>query len=126
MGLSQTELLELIQTDVTWEQVLQRASKVCKLEIQYTTRSTGTIVVRCIFHEERTPSLVLWPRSGNFNCFGCGRNGNKANLYETWLRIHFREYTAFTNEIERFSLSLIRAHKNNPAQLTLPFTNEFP
>ncbi|WP_249011194.1 CHC2 zinc finger domain-containing protein [Conexibacter sp. DBS9H8] len=30
--------------------------------------------VRCVFHEERTPSLQLYP-DGSWCCFGCGRGG---------------------------------------------------
>jgi len=31
--------------------------------------------VRCVWHEEKTPSLCLDLARGVFHCFGCGRRG---------------------------------------------------
>jgi hypothetical protein len=42
-------------------------------------RSTGTIYIKCVFHEERTASMVLRP-SGSFHCYGCGSEGDKASF----------------------------------------------
>jgi len=36
--------------------------------------TSGAITLLCIFHEERTPSLRIWP-DGGFRCFGCGVHG---------------------------------------------------
>ena len=33
--------------------------------------ASGAITLLCVFHEERTPSLRIWP-DGGFRCFGCG------------------------------------------------------
>lgn len=30
----------------------------------------------CPFHQERTPSFVVFPRNENYKCFGCGKQGN--------------------------------------------------
>lgn len=35
------------------------------------------VSVRCVFHQDRTPSLVLYA-DGGYNCFGCGANGQNA------------------------------------------------
>lgn len=43
----------------------------------YHERSTGTIYMKCVFHDERTASMVLRP-SGSFRCYGCGSKGDKA------------------------------------------------
>ena len=32
-------------------------------------------VIRCPFHEDDTPSLIITPRNNLFNCFGCGAAG---------------------------------------------------
>ena len=33
--------------------------------------------VRCPFHSEKTPSLVIYP-DNSFHCYGCGANGQGA------------------------------------------------
>lgn len=30
----------------------------------------------CPFHQEKTPSFVVFPDKGNYHCFGCGANGD--------------------------------------------------
>lgn len=33
-------------------------------------------VILCPFHNEDTPSLVIYPPGGGWHCFGCGRGGD--------------------------------------------------
>lgn len=33
------------------------------------------VMLLCIFHREKTPSLRIWP-SGHFRCYGCGEAGH--------------------------------------------------
>lgn len=35
----------------------------------------------CVFHADRTPSMMLYPRNGGFYCFGCGAHGDAITLY---------------------------------------------
>jgi DNA primase len=35
----------------------------------------------CPFHEDDTPSLVLYPHTNSFYCFGCAKTGNSITLY---------------------------------------------
>jgi DNA primase len=30
----------------------------------------------CPFHEEKTPSFTIYPKTNTFHCFGCGKNGD--------------------------------------------------
>jgi hypothetical protein len=43
------------------------------------TRATGAVRALCVFHNERTPSLVGWP-SGRFLCHGCQATGDAASF----------------------------------------------
>lgn len=45
----------------------------------FKTRSTGVMIGLCFFHKEKTPSLVLWPKSRRWRCFGCGADYNVAD-----------------------------------------------
>jgi DNA primase len=37
--------------------------------------------MKCPFHEDDTPSLVLYPHTNSFYCFGCAKTGNSITLY---------------------------------------------
>jgi len=37
---------------------------------------------RCLFHEEKTPSMIINPRSGLFHCYGCATTGTIDKLIE--------------------------------------------
>ncbi|HEV2107053.1 MAG TPA: DNA primase [Thermomicrobiales bacterium] len=45
----------------------------------------------CPFHQEKTPSFVVFPDSGNFHCFGCGRGGDAFTFYMDVEHVDFRE-----------------------------------
>ena len=49
-----------------------------------------TMVGRCPFHNDRTPSLVVWP-DNHCRCFGCQFNGDIFAWTQTYHRISFRE-----------------------------------
>lgn len=37
------------------------------------------MMMLCVFHQEKTPSLCLWP-SGRFLCHGCGAEGDMVDF----------------------------------------------
>ncbi|MCS6803067.1 MAG: DNA primase [Chloroflexota bacterium] len=39
-------------------------------------KSGRSYLGRCPFHEDRTPSFVVYPDTWSFHCFGCGANGS--------------------------------------------------
>jgi DNA primase len=45
----------------------------------------------CPFHQEKTPSFVVFPDSQNFHCFGCGKGGDIFTVYMEIERVDFRE-----------------------------------
>lgn len=40
------------------------------------TKQGRNWVIRCPFHREDTPSLVIYPPGGGWHCFGCGKGGD--------------------------------------------------
>jgi DNA primase len=45
----------------------------------------------CPFHQEKTPSFVVFPDSQNFHCFGCGKSGDLVTFYMLAEHVEFRE-----------------------------------
>lgn len=58
------------------------------VELKKTGRSLKGL---CPFHQEKTPSFVVFPDSGNFHCFGCGRGGDIFTFYMGAENVEFRE-----------------------------------
>ena len=45
----------------------------------------------CPFHQEKTPSFVVFPDSQNFHCFGCGKGGDAFTFVQEIEHVDFRE-----------------------------------
>ena len=58
------------------------------VQLQKTGRSYKGL---CPFHQEKTPSFIVFPDSGNFHCFGCGKGGDAFTFYMGVERVEFRD-----------------------------------
>lgn len=65
------ELLETAR-NVSIIETVERFTKVRKSGSKY--------VCNCLFHEEDTPSMVLYPDGASFHCFGCGKSGDSLDI----------------------------------------------
>ncbi len=45
----------------------------------------------CPFHNEKTPSFIVFPDSQNFHCFGCGKGGDLFTFYMDMEHVEFRD-----------------------------------
>lgn len=45
----------------------------------------------CPFHNEKTPSFIVFPDSQNFHCFGCGKGGDLFTFYMLVENVEFRD-----------------------------------
>lgn len=66
----------------------------------------------CPFHQEKTPSFVVFPDSQNFHCFGCGKGGDLFTFYMLVEHVEFRE--ALLELASRAGLTLDNASPVNP------------
>jgi len=41
-------------------------------------------MLNCPFHEDKSPSLKVYPKTNTFNCFGCGANGDQIQFIELY------------------------------------------
>ncbi len=57
-----------------------------------TLQLTGdTLVARCPFHEDHSPSFVIFPRSQTFFCFGCQARGDVLSFLMRIEQVGFRD-----------------------------------
>ncbi len=59
-----------------------------KVQLKKTGRSFKGL---CPFHQEKSPSFVVFPDSQHFHCFGCGKSGDLFTFYELAEKVDFRE-----------------------------------
>ena len=64
-----------------------------RLVAQYLSlRPSGVnFVGRCPFHDDHDPSLVVYPRTQSFYCFGCRKSGDAISFLMEMERLTFRE-----------------------------------
>lgn len=59
------------------EEIKERLSIVDVVSTRVPLKKAGrTFKGLCPFHNEKTPSFVVFPDKGNYHCFGCGANGD--------------------------------------------------
>lgn len=63
-----------------------------------TKLSGRTVLVRCCFHEESTPSLALYPDTSSYFCFACNKHGDAFNFVEEILGCSFTEALQFVKD----------------------------
>ena len=69
--------LYMVQNQVTPELIQQTKEISVKELIGMPTKRIGELEwARCPFHEDKTPSLAIYPGTGGWYCFGCGEGGS--------------------------------------------------
>ena len=76
--------IDLIKRDNPLERVMAQHG----LKLQ---RRGGRFVARCPFHEEQHPSLVVYPDTRSFYCFGCRASGDVLDFVRRVDKVDFRE-----------------------------------
>lgn len=66
----------------------------------------------CPFHQEKTPSFIVFPESQNFHCFGCGAGGDAFSFLMQVEKTGFRE--ALETLAERAGIELKHSPPSSP------------
>src|SRR6185369_10165807 len=72
-------------------QRIKSAMPIAEIVGQYVDlRPSGrTLLGRCPFHDDRTPSFVIYPHSETFHCFGCRAHGDVISFVQQMEGISF-------------------------------------
>ena len=81
----------MIAQDVI-DKIIDRAD-ICEVVEDYISLKKRGInyVACCPFHTEKTPSFTVFPKSGTFKCFGCGKQGNSVGFVMEYENLTFPE-----------------------------------
>ncbi|CCF79863.1 DNA primase [Helicobacter bizzozeronii CCUG 35545] len=78
-------------------------------------RAGASFVISCPFHEERTPSLALYPNTNTWKCFGCGKGGDVINFMEYRSNSGFYDAVMQVAQMVGFNLEITHnAPKSKP------------
>jgi hypothetical protein len=54
-------------------------------------KTGGSYQIKCPFHEEKTPSMVIYASTNHFHCFGCQEHGDVIKLCQRLKGLDFKE-----------------------------------
>lgn len=68
----------------------------------------------CPFHDDRHPSLVVWPDDGRWRCFGCGASGDGVTA---WQLVYHADFRTAVHDVARFAgVAIPEQRKAAPAR----------
>lgn len=77
-------------------------------------KSGNTFKGLCPFHNEKTPSFIVFPDSQSFHCFGCGKGGDLFTFFMDAEMVDFRE--ALQELAKRAGVELQPTAPRSPAE----------
>lgn len=60
-------------------------------------KGSNHIKIRCVFHNEKTPSLTIY--ENNYFCFGCGEHGDIFDWVMKTMDLSFPDAVKFINKL---------------------------
>lgn len=80
---------------LSWESKIERARNATLIEFAsaelHLTKRGANFVALCPFHNERTPSFTIFPKTNTFKCFGCQESGDVITYYMKSQDVEFTE-----------------------------------
>ena len=84
------------------------------IENYITVQKAGVVYKACCpFHEEKTPSFTIYPKTGTYKCFGCGEGGNALDFVINFRKLPFIEAIEDLAKNSNFSLEYIKGNEIN-------------
>ena len=74
--------------------------------IDVLSNGQGKYKTKCPFHEEKTPSMVIFEDTQHYHCFGCGENGDAITFYSKMNVLSFIETLEYLGERIGITLDL--------------------
>ncbi len=68
----------------------------------------------CPFHDEKTPSFVVYPESQSYHCFGCGKSGDQFTFVMDTENLDFRDALKLLAERAGVELESQRQQRRDP------------
>ena len=69
------------------QEIKQRLSILAVLG-KYNLKPDKNSLIKCPFHEDKSPSLKIYTNTNTFNCFGCGANGDSIQFIEQYEKVN--------------------------------------
>jgi len=73
--------IKLLRMEI--QEIKQRLSILTVLA-KYGLKPDKHEMLNCPFHEDKSPSLKIYPKTNTFNCFGCGATGDQIQFIELY------------------------------------------
>jgi len=86
----------------------------------YNLKPNKTNQVCCPFHDDKTPSLKIYPETNTYNCFGCGSNGDVIQFIQDKENLSKHEALKKATELTNLK-SVVPKASSTPKTKTLPF-----
>ncbi len=93
-----------------------------EIAVDVELRGARTLTGRCPFHDDRSPSLVVWSDSQNFRCFGCQVGGDIVAYLQLRHRWSFIE--ALQHLADRTAIALPQSTKMPPKAPNMSLSNK--
>jgi len=76
-------------------------------------RSGSNYKCCCPFHDDKTPSMIVWPATGRWKCFGCGKGGDAISFA---MEKNNLSYIEAVRELARDANITIEDRKTSPEE----------
>ena len=94
---------------------IKRNLTITEVLSHYNLKANHNNLLKCPFHEDKTASLQLYPKTNTYNCFSCGANGDTIQFIQDYEKTTKYEALKKASQfINPSSIKLINSSTNKP------------